>query len=61
MMPDTNVREDQPLDAFQPLRDGPDAIRSIIERVLRLEQELLYQKKPKLNEDVLRVIKEEIL
>ena len=60
-MPDNNERENQPLDAFGPLKDGPEAIRNIIERVLKLEQELLYQKKPKLNEDVLRVIKEEIL
>lgn len=60
-MPDNNERENQPLDAFAPLKDGPEAIRNIIARVLKLEQELLYQKKPKLNEDVLRVIKEEIL
>ena len=29
----------KPLDAFQPLRDGPEAVRNIIERVLKLEQE----------------------
>ena len=59
-MPDNNELESQPLDAFQPLRDGPESVRNIIERVLKLEQERLYQRVPRLNDDVLRVIKEEI-
>lgn len=59
-MPDNNKLESQPLDAFEPLKDGPEAVRKIIERVLKLEQERLYQRMPRLNDDVLRVIKEEV-
>lgn len=59
-MPERNEPERQALDALQPLKEAPEEIRKIIERVLRLEQERLYQKLPKLNDDVLRVIKEEI-
>jgi hypothetical protein len=47
-------------DAFEPLKGGAEHIRRIIERVLTLEQERLYQKQPHLNDDVLRIIKEEV-
>jgi hypothetical protein len=60
-MPDNNDDQSQSLDAFQPLKDGPQQVRNIIERVLKLEQERLYQHAPRINDDVLRVIKEEIL
>lgn len=59
-MPENNESEIPTLDAFQPLREAPGPIRTIIERVLTLEQERLYQRAPRLNDDVLRVIKEEI-
>jgi len=59
-MSDVVAKEDGPLDAFEPLKTGPEHIRKIIEKVLVLEQERLYQKAPHLNDDVLRVIKEEV-
>jgi hypothetical protein len=59
-MPENNEPEHQPLDAFQPLREAPPEVRRIIEQVLRLEQERLYQRAPRLNDDVLRVIKEAV-
>lgn len=45
---------------FEPLRRGPQHIRNIISRVLTLEKERLYQSKPHLNDDVIRIIKEEV-
>jgi hypothetical protein len=35
-------------------------VRNIIKRVLKLEQERLYQRMPHLNDDVVRIIKEEV-
>jgi len=59
-MPDPNEAESQALDALQPLKEAPEPIRNIIGRVLKLEQERLYMRAPRLNDDVLRVIKEEV-
>ena len=52
--------EDGTLDALEPLMRGPEPIRAIIKSVLTLEQERLYQRRPHLNEDILRVIKEQV-
>ena len=46
--------------ALEPLRRDPEFVRTIIKRVLQLEQERLYQQKPHLNDDVVRIIKEGI-
>lgn len=54
------AEEEKPADALEPLKSGEPHIRRIIERVLRLERERLYQKAPHLNDDVLRIIKEEV-
>ena len=47
-----------PHDPMEPLRREPSEVRSIIERVLRLEAERLFQERPHLNDDIVRVIKE---
>jgi len=47
-------------DMLEPLKRGPDDLKKIIKRVLELESERLYQKQPHLNDDVVRIIKEEI-
>lgn len=46
--------------ALEPLRRDPEHLRIIIRRILELEQERLYQQKPHLNDDVVKVIKEEV-
>ncbi len=46
--------------ALEPLRRDPECVRTIIKQVLQLEQERLYQQKPHLNDDVVRIIKEEV-
>jgi hypothetical protein len=59
-MTDPTQSKLDPLDAFHPLKSGPEHILRIISKVLTLEQERLYLKAPHLNDDVLRVIKEEV-
>ena len=59
-MSEPNDADNQDLNAFGPLKDGPDHIRRIIEKILSLEQERLYQRAPRLNDDVIRIIKEEV-
>jgi hypothetical protein len=54
------TEEEKPADAFEPLRTAEQQIKRIIERVLKLESERLYQKAPHLNDDVLRIVKEEV-
>lgn len=59
-MSKTTQTRDDDLDALEPLMRDPAPIRAIIKRVLTLEQERLYQQRPHLNEDIIRVIKEEV-
>lgn len=44
----------------EPLKREPKEIREIITRVLKLEGERLYQRQPHVNEDIIKIIKEEI-
>lgn len=43
---------------MEPLRREPSEVRNIIERVLRLEAERLFQERPHVNDDILRIVKE---
>jgi hypothetical protein len=58
-MSDTPI-DGNSVDPFEPLKSGNPEITSIITKVLTLEKERLYQRAPHLNDDVLRIIKEEI-
>lgn len=43
----------------EPIKKAPPEIQAIIERVLKIEKDKLYQKNPRnINEDILKVIKE---
>ncbi|MGF1486730.1 MAG: hypothetical protein ACFBSE_06405 [Prochloraceae cyanobacterium] len=43
----------------QPITEAPTEVRQIIERVLQLEKDKLYQKIPRnINEDIIKIIKE---
>ena len=46
--------------ALEPLKSGSDVLKKIINRVLVLERERLYQRMPHLNDDVVRIIKDEV-
>lgn len=47
-------------DILKPLNSASPEIQKIIRRVLKLENERLHQKKPHLNTDIMRIVKEEI-
>lgn len=48
-------------DIQEPISSASPEVRQIIERVLQLEKEKLYQKSPRnINDDILRIIKEVI-
>lgn len=53
-------REENTHNALEPLLQGPEHVKAIIMRILTLERERLYQQRPHLNEDVIRIIKEEV-
>ena len=43
----------------QPIKNASPEVRQIIERVLQLEKDKLYQKNPRnINDDILKIIKE---
>lgn len=45
----------------EPILNAPDDVRKIIDRVLKLERDKLYQRSPRnINDDVLTIIKEVI-
>lgn len=57
MLPESNLNDLQ-----EPITNASPEIRTIIERILKLERNKLYQKKTRnINEDILKIIKEEIL
>lgn len=47
-------------EAMEPIKQAPRHVRQIIEQVLRLEHERIYEEKPHLNADVVRIIKEAV-
>lgn len=54
--------ETNPNNVQEPIDNAPPDIRKIVERVIKLEKDKLYQKSPRnINDDVLTIIKEEIL
>jgi regulator of protease activity HflC (stomatin/prohibitin superfamily) len=48
-------------DVQEPIVSAPPEVRRIIERVLQAEKDKLYMKHPRnINDDILRIIKEEV-
>jgi len=52
------MEEEKTIDPMEPLKRDPAEVRGIIARVLTLEAERLYQERPHINDDILRIIKE---
>ena len=49
-------------DVQQPITSAPAEVRQIIERVLEIEKDKLYMRVPRhINDDILKIIKEEIV
>ncbi len=48
-------------DVQEPITSAPPEVRKIIERVLQAEKDKLHSKRPyNINDDILRIVKEEI-
>ena len=48
-------------DVQEPITNAPPEVRQIIERVLQAEKDKLYMKVPRnINDDILKIIKEEV-
>lgn len=43
-----------------PYKEAPEDIKKIMEEVLRLEKELIYQNRPRLKSEIINIIKEAI-
>jgi len=54
------MQKDAEVDPLVPIKNAPPEIKEIIRRVLELERDKLYQKRPHLNADILQIVKEEI-
>ena len=52
--------EDKIEDPLDPIKNARPEIERIIKRVLTLERDRLYQKQPRVNSDIIQIIKEEI-
>ena len=47
-------------DIQEPITTASPEVKSIIGRVLQLEKDRLYKKAPRINDDILKIIKEEV-
>ncbi|MCT7949359.1 hypothetical protein NG798_06130 [Ancylothrix sp. C2] len=54
------MMQDSMQDIQEPITKAPPEVREIIERVLEMEKEKLYLKNPRINDDILKVVKEVI-
>lgn len=52
------METDNNTDPLEPLKREPEEYKEILKRILQLESEKIYQDRPHLNEDVVRIIKE---
>ena len=47
-------------DPLSPYHDANEEIKKVMKRVLQAEKDHLYQRQPKVLDDIIRIIKEEI-
>lgn len=51
---------EEPINPLQPIHSAPPAVRNVLKKVLQLEKERLYDDRPRLIEDVVSIIKQEL-
>lgn len=51
---------DRVIDPMEPLETAPPEVKKIIRRVLQLERDRLYQRRPQVNSDITQIVKEEV-
>lgn len=54
------TEEKKKLDPLEPIKTAPPEVGRVIKQVLKLEHEHLYQDRPRINDDILRIIKGEV-
>lgn len=48
-------------DVQEPITNAPPGVRKIIEQVLQVEKDKLYMRNPRnINDDILKIVKEEV-
>lgn len=47
-------------DPLSPYHEAPEDIKRIIKRILQAEKDRLYQRQPKVLDDIIRIVKEEV-
>ena len=56
-----DAKKNNPLSHIQePIVNAPPEVRQIIQQVLEIERDRLYKRAPKINDDILKIIKEVI-
>ena len=53
-------KENSKSDPLEPIKTAPTEVGNVIKKVLKLEHEHLYQDRPRVNDDILRIIKDEV-
>jgi hypothetical protein len=53
-------KENSKSDPLEPIKTAPAEVGNVIKKVLKLEHEHLYQDRPRVNDDILRIIKDEV-
>jgi hypothetical protein len=55
------TQENPPKNVMEPINSAPPEINQLIKRVLKVENDKLHTKQPRgINDDILRIIKEEV-
>lgn len=52
------TKESNVSDAMEPIRNAPPKVRKVIEEVIKLESDKLFQDKPHLKAEILKIVKE---
>ncbi len=45
---------------FDPISSAPEEIKNLIIKILKLENERLYEERPRLRDEIMQIVKEEI-
>ena len=51
---------DEKIDPMEPIKSATPEVASVIKKVLKLEHDHLYQDRPRISDDILKIIKNEI-
>jgi hypothetical protein len=54
------TEKESKIDPLEPIKSAPEEVASVIKQVLKLEHDHLYQDRPRINDDILKIIKNEI-